>query len=176
VQGYQLFTQACGNLPLLEARDAFLANLCDFALSNAFEAGAGGIEGSPRGTVLPPAADKMASPRGSLAGVAAAAAAGEAAEPGLVLAPKNVQSMRTLFNIAHRLSNVLGPAWVLILETLDRLDRLLDSPHTTMQASTVGGRWVLRQSLPPACPPESLLPCLAACLLKHTHVLRAGAA
>jgi hypothetical protein len=51
-----------------------------------------------------------------------------------VLAPKNVQSMRTLFNIAHRLSNVLGPAWALVLETMNTLDKILHSPRTTTQA------------------------------------------
>ena len=42
--------------------------------------------------------------------------------------------MRTLFNVAHRLSNVLGPSWALVLETLNTLDRLLTSPSTTTQA------------------------------------------
>ncbi len=68
---------------------------------------------SPRGGPQ----EKLASPRGALA------AAAEAPETGLVLAPKNVQSMRTLFNIAHRLSNVLGPAWGLVLETMNTLVR-----------------------------------------------------
>lgn len=133
MQGYQVFTQACGNLPLLEPRDAFLANLCDFALSTAAEP-AGETGTSPRGPPgHQPAAEKLTSPRGSVA-----ASAGEAAtELGLVLAPKNVQSMRTLFNIAHRLSNVLGPAWVLVLETMNTLDRILHSPSTTTQACAV---------------------------------------
>jgi hypothetical protein len=55
------------------------------------------------------------------------------AEGGLVLAPKNVQAMRTLFNVAHRLSGALGPAWALVLETLNTLDAILDSPRTTTQ-------------------------------------------
>ena len=135
LQGYQVFTQACGNLPLLEPRDAFLANLCDFALASAPDGGE--AEMSPRSAAaLPPAAEKMVSPRGSLA-----AAGGEAAaESGLVLAPKNVQSMRTLFNIAHRLSNVLGPSWSLVLETLFRLDRILNSPRTTTQVRCSSSR------------------------------------
>ena len=113
LQGYQTFTQACGNLPLLEPRDAFLANLCEFALAVPGEPGGEGDSFSPRGGPQ----DKLASPRSALA------AAAEAAEAGLVLAPKNVQSMRTLFNIAHRLSNVLGPAWALVLETMNTLVR-----------------------------------------------------
>ena len=126
LQGYQLFTQACGNLSLLEPRDAFLANLCDFALAYVHEPGMAEGETSPRGQ--PSATDKLASPRSSMG-----AAATEGVDIGLVLAPKNVQSMRTLFNIAHRLSNVLGPAWALVLETMNTLDRILNSPRTTTQ-------------------------------------------
>ncbi|KAE8729705.1 Cysteine synthase D1 isoform 1 [Hibiscus syriacus] len=51
----------------------------------------------------------------------------------IVLTPKNVQALRTLFNIAHRLHNVLGPSWVLVLETLSSLDRAIHSPHATTQ-------------------------------------------
>jgi hypothetical protein len=57
-----------------------------------------------------------------------------------VLSPKNVQAMRTLFNIAHRLSAVLGPAWALVLETLNTLDRVLHSPKTTtLEVSSAPG-------------------------------------
>ena len=127
-QGYQTFTQACGNLPLLEPRDAFLANLCEFALAVPWEPGSEADSLSPRGGPQ----DKLASPRSALV------IAAEAAESGLVLAPKNVQSMRTLFNIAHRLSNVLGPAWGLVLETMNTLVR---------QGGRGGGcSWGLRES------------------------------
>ena len=70
-----------------------------------------------------------------------------------MLSPKNVQSMRALFNIAHRLSNVLGPAWALVLETMNTLDTILHSPHTTTQASgkAVPGAPLLLRS----CPRES---------------------
>ena len=74
-------------------------------------------------------ANKLASPRAGLA------AAGEPLQASLVLTPKNVQSMRTLFNIAVRLSNVLGPAWVAVLETMNTLDWVLNSPRTTTQVS-----------------------------------------
>jgi len=47
----------------------------------------------------------------------------------ITLTPKNVQALRTLFNIAHQLHNVLGPSWVLVLETLSALDRAIHSPH-----------------------------------------------
>ncbi|KAI3784336.1 hypothetical protein L1987_43434 [Smallanthus sonchifolius] len=42
-------------------------------------------------------------------------------------------ALRTLFNITHRLYNVLGPSWVLVLETLAALDRAIHSPHATTQ-------------------------------------------
>lgn len=51
----------------------------------------------------------------------------------IVLTPKNVQALRTLFNISHRLHNVLGPSWSLVLETLASLDRAIHSPHATTQ-------------------------------------------
>ncbi|MCD7465518.1 hypothetical protein HAX54_001463 [Datura stramonium] len=51
----------------------------------------------------------------------------------VVLTPKNVQALRTLFNISHRLHNVLGPSWSLVLETLASLDRAIHSPHATTQ-------------------------------------------
>ncbi|KAI5676522.1 hypothetical protein M9H77_07472 [Catharanthus roseus] len=44
-----------------------------------------------------------------------------------------LQALRTLFNIAHRLHNVLGPSWVLVLETLASLDRAIHSPHASTQ-------------------------------------------
>ena len=58
------------------------------------------------------------------------------ASEGVVLTPKNVHALRTLFNIAHRLHHLLGPAWVLVLDILNTLDRILQSPRTTTQ---VGG-------------------------------------
>ena len=43
--------------------------------------------------------------------------------------PKNIQALRTLFNVAHRLAATLGTAWEVILETLGALERALDSPR-----------------------------------------------
>ena len=48
--------------------------------------------------------------------------------------------MRTLFNIAHRLSGSLGPAgWTPVLETMDDLDRALHSPRTATQDVSAAG-------------------------------------
>ena len=44
------------------------------------------------------------------------------------------QALRTLFNIAYRLHALLGAAWALVLENLNALDRILESPSTTTQA------------------------------------------
>ena len=50
-----------------------------------------------------------------------------------MLSPKNVQALRTLFNIAYRLHHLLDGAWVTVLENLNSLDRILESPSTTTQ-------------------------------------------
>jgi hypothetical protein len=57
------------------------------------------------------------------------------------LSQKNVQALRTLFNIAHRLSDCLGQGWVYVMDVLNALDRMLVNPNTTTQ---VGHGW--RQS------------------------------
>lgn len=54
-------------------------------------------------------------------------------DEGRVLTPKNVQALRTIFNVALRLDAVLGSGWELVLETLDVLDHVLYSPRTTTQ-------------------------------------------
>ena len=51
-----------------------------------------------------------------------------------MLTPKNMHALRTLFNIAHVLHPVLGGSWILVLENLNSLDRILNSPRTTTQA------------------------------------------
>jgi hypothetical protein len=43
------------------------------------------------------------------------------AEEGLVLGPKNIQALETLFNTAHCLGGLLENSWLLILETFARL-------------------------------------------------------
>ena len=116
LKGYQTFTQACGILQLQDPRDAFLANLCKFALTCNGVAPPG--QSGPGLRTRTAAADELSSPRDGRAVVV------EPVEAGLVLAPKNIQSMRTLFNIAHRLSNVLGSSWGLVLETLNQLNAI----------------------------------------------------
>ena len=56
----------------------------------------------------------------------------------MVLTPTNVQALRTLFNIAYRLHHLLGAAWNTVLENLNALDRILESPSTTTQVLALG--------------------------------------
>lgn len=45
----------------------------------------------------------------------------------------DVQALRTLFNVAHRLHPLLGSSWLLVIENMNSLDRILNSPRTTTQ-------------------------------------------
>ncbi|XP_028770763.1 protein MON2 homolog isoform X2 [Neltuma alba] len=117
LKGYQAFTQACGILRAVEPLNSFLASLCKFTINFPVETEKKSLlqsPGSKRSELLVDQRDSI------------------------VLTPKNVQALRTLFNIAHRLHNVLGPSWVLVLETLAALDRAIHSPHaTTQEVSTL---------------------------------------
>ncbi|KAK7356012.1 hypothetical protein VNO80_15278 [Phaseolus coccineus] len=112
LKGYQAFTQACGILRAVEPLNSFLASLCKFTINFPVE--------TERRSALPSPVSK----RSELL---------IDQRDNVVLTPKNVQALRTLFNIAHRLHNVLGPSWVLVLETLAALDRAIHSPHATTQ-------------------------------------------
>ncbi|XP_014754709.1 protein MON2 homolog isoform X3 [Brachypodium distachyon] len=112
LKGYQAFTQTCGVLRAIEPLNSFLASLCKFTINNP-------NEGEKRSILLSPGSKKaeiLMDQRDSI-----------------ILTPKNVQALRTLFNVAHRLHNVLGPSWVLVLETLAALDRTIHSPHASTQ-------------------------------------------
>ncbi|OMO62280.1 hypothetical protein CCACVL1_22908 [Corchorus capsularis] len=126
LKGYQAFTQACGVLHAVEPLNSFLASLCKFTISfpNELERRSGVLQ-SP-GSKRP---DLIADQRESI-----------------VLTQKNVQALRTLFNVAHRLHNVLGPSWVLVLETLSALDRAIHSPHATTQEVSTSVPRLTRES------------------------------
>ncbi|VAH64537.1 unnamed protein product [Triticum turgidum subsp. durum] len=107
------FLYACGVLRAIEPLNSFLASLCKFTINNP-------NEGEKRsGILLSPGSKK---PETSMD-----------QRDSIILTPKNVQALRTLFNVAHRLHNVLGPSWVLVLETLAALDRTIHSPHASTQ-------------------------------------------
>ncbi|KAL9267410.1 MON2-like protein [Drosera capensis] len=112
LKGYQAFTQACGILHAVEPLNAFLASLCKFTIGIPMDAERKSALQSP-GARRP---ESLVEQRESI-----------------VLTPKNVQALRTLFNIAHRLHNVLGPSWILVLETLAALDRAIHSSHAATQ-------------------------------------------
>ncbi|KAH7543199.1 hypothetical protein FEM48_Zijuj02G0158400 [Ziziphus jujuba var. spinosa] len=126
LKGYQAFTQACGVLRAVEPLNSFLASLCKFTINFPNEA-------ERRSSAL-----QSPGPRRS-------ESLGDQRET-IVLTPKNVQALRTLFNIAHRLHNVLGPSWVLVLETLAALDRAIHSPHATTQEVTTAVPKLTRES------------------------------
>ncbi|XP_074581344.1 uncharacterized protein LOC141837874 isoform X2 [Curcuma longa] len=111
LKGYQAFTQACGVLRAVEPLNSFLASLCKFTINIPNE--------GEKKSILSPG-PKKSEPLPDL-------------RDSVVLTPKNVQALRTLFNVAHRLHNVLGPSWVLVLETLLSLDRAIHSPHASTQ-------------------------------------------
>ncbi|KAJ8760664.1 hypothetical protein K2173_017642 [Erythroxylum novogranatense] len=112
LKGYQAFTQACGVLHAVEPLNSFLASLCKFTINFPNEAERRSAVNSPG----PKRSELVVEQRDNI-----------------VLTTKNVQALRTLFNIAHRLHNVLGPSWTLVLETLAALDRAIHSPHATTQ-------------------------------------------
>ncbi|CAA0836755.1 ARM repeat superfamily protein [Striga hermonthica] len=112
LKGYQAFTQACGVLHAVQPLNSFLASLCKFTIYIPNEV-------EKKSVILSPSSRRAEQLGGQ--------------KENIVLTSKNVQALRTLFNIAHRLHNVLGPSWVLVLETLSALDRAIHSPHATTQ-------------------------------------------
>ncbi|XP_031404263.1 protein MON2 homolog isoform X3 [Punica granatum] len=126
LKGYQAFTQACGVLRAVEPLNSFLASLCKFTINFPFES-------ERRSSALQSPSSKRSE-------------ALVDQKDNVVLTPKNVQALRTLFNIAHRLHNVLGPSWVLVLETLAALDRAIHSPHATTQEVPTAVPKLARQS------------------------------
>ncbi|XVE62867.1 hypothetical protein DITRI_Ditri06bG0154300 [Diplodiscus trichospermus] len=125
LKGYQAFTQACGVLHAVEPLNSFLASLCKFTINFPNEVERRSVIQSPGSK----RSDLISDQRESI-----------------VLTPKNVQALRTLFNIAHRLHNVLGPSWVLVLETLSALDRAIHSPHATTQEVSTSVPRLTRES------------------------------
>lgn len=84
-----------------------------------------------------------------------------------------LQALRTLFNIAYRLHPLLGAAWALVLENLNALDRILDSPSTTTQVGGAdGSSAALRHSRlqKPSPPPFSAIAQCCGAPRKHTSV------
>ena len=165
LKGYQGYTYAAGALGEATARDAFLASLCEFAVAGAAAppappaaavAVAAPAAPVPAANAAAAAAALPGSGDGALtaAGGAltteqqlqlqqqqqAAAAAAAAAAPPPALGVRNVHALRTLFNVAHRLADSLGPAWAYVVEVLYALDAALPP---------AGGRGAAAKDAPP---------------------------
>uniref|UniRef100_M8CGH6 Protein MON2-like protein n=1 Tax=Aegilops tauschii TaxID=37682 RepID=M8CGH6_AEGTA len=96
--------EACGVLRAIEPLNSFLASLCKFTINNP-------NEGEKRSSILLSPGSKK--PETSMD-----------QRDSIILTPKNVQALRTLFNVAHRLHNILGPSWVLeVSASVSRLSR-----------------------------------------------------
>lgn len=70
----------------------------------------------------------------------------------LILSTKNIQALRTLFNVTQQLGEWLKESWALVLQTLGDLDHALSKPRTTtrnamtMRYATVNGSSNLDQA------------------------------
>lgn len=58
-------------------------------------------------------------------------------EPSQILSSKNVQAFKTLFDVAKALDHHLGKSWIMVLENLNNLDRILHAPRTITQVSNL---------------------------------------
>lgn len=132
------------------ARDAFISNLCDFTLMTPDDSAAAaaatvsGNDGSTRGgtasglgtAALVPASPGSAGPGGS--GQVPLKTLMLESREGATLTTKNLNAMRTLFALVHRLSDLLGTSWIYVVDVLNCLDRILTSPKTTVEVRAAG--------------------------------------
>ncbi|KAL0397341.1 UNVERIFIED_CONTAM: protein MON2 [Sesamum calycinum] len=132
LKGYQAFTQACGVLHAVEPLNSFLRPFASSQSISLMKLKRGGIDEFSSGCILL-TPDIMSEACIILSPSSKRAEQLVDQREGIVLTAKNVQALRTLFNIAHRLQNVLGPSWVLVLDTLSALDRAIHSLHATTQ-------------------------------------------
>jgi hypothetical protein len=129
---------SAGALGEVTARDGFLASLCEFAVAPCDgPGGAAGPDGQAApslqaaGAVLTAALSQTSragaggggAPGGGDGGGSGSGAAGGGPAPALGI--KNIHSLRTLFNVSHRLADSLGHAWVFVVEVLFALERAL---------------------------------------------------
>ncbi|KAH9258997.1 hypothetical protein BASA81_002617 [Batrachochytrium salamandrivorans] len=84
LRAYLSITTSCSRVGLVEARDAFISNMCEVALPSSL------INGQVR-----------------------------------LLNRKHLQVLKTLFNVAHGLGEMLGTSWHIVLETFEELDFVL---------------------------------------------------
>eukprot|EP00879_Flechtneria_rotunda_P006735 GHRR01007076.1.p1 GENE.GHRR01007076.1~~GHRR01007076.1.p1 ORF type:complete len:1255 (+),score=514.44 GHRR01007076.1:492-4256(+) len=148
LRGYQSFIFSAGAVKEQTARDAFLAALCEVAVTPAtpdqpvpvvpIAKQGGGLRVSmasgltspddqhtPHLIVSSPVAAVAGGGAASGSGAAAAAAVGQSTLNALDFGVKNIHALRILFNCAGRLADVLEKSWILIVEVLCTLDRVL---------------------------------------------------
>ncbi|KAG2443720.1 hypothetical protein HXX76_002066 [Chlamydomonas incerta] len=69
----------------------------------------------------------------------------------VVLTPRNIAALRSLFNLAHRLADALGGSgWLYVVDAVNALDRILASPHTTTAAYLMETEGEMAMGLQPA--------------------------
>eukprot|EP00878_Enallax_costatus_P031943 GHUV01035017.1.p1 GENE.GHUV01035017.1~~GHUV01035017.1.p1 ORF type:complete len:583 (+),score=181.66 GHUV01035017.1:253-2001(+) len=146
LRAYQSYTYSAGGMGEVPARDAFLAALCEVAVTtekheapsvhgHAVEGAQGGAgprasgptasEDQQTAATTTTASGTAIASSGSMGSGAAAALLGPTSICVADLKVKNIHALRILFNCAYRLADVLGPSWVLVVEVLCILDRAL---------------------------------------------------
>ena len=127
LKGHHSFTRACGVFELEEPRNEFIRVLCDLSLAKEDEKEyrSGDVNdsnyNSPRRATL----NTNLGIRRTLSGEM------EGDKP-VSLSTKNVHIIRYLFLAVNSLSDVLGSAWAQVLETIINIDKILQSPKTTV--------------------------------------------
>ncbi|KAL6763628.1 hypothetical protein V8C86DRAFT_3129698 [Haematococcus lacustris] len=127
LQGFHHMTYAAGMLRVDAVRNQLLSSLCEFSLTGPEDAGL--LQHKQLAAKVPqPSAPE------TLVNIAT-----HEGREGLALDPKNLAACKALFQLAHKLSDSLGPAWLYVLDVVYCLDRLLPSPYTTITTDTCNG-------------------------------------
>ncbi|PRP89711.1 protein hypothetical protein [Planoprotostelium fungivorum] len=112
LKGYQAFIHICGTLKMATPRDAFLTSLCKNTLPVVMT------------NLSASSSKKMMSEM-------------EGGES--LLTPKNILSMKALFNIAHCMGGILKEGWMMVLDTFHQLDKILYTTKSNLATSGPGG-------------------------------------
>jgi len=132
LKAFSQYTYAAGLLQVELCRDSFLSALCEFTLTADVELAAATAAAAAAG---PSEDSRMArnSITSSTPTLLYTTPDLPAREMLTTLSPRNLAALKSLFSLAHRLSDVLGRGWLAVMDVLNCLDRLLVSPYTTAQ-------------------------------------------
>lgn len=108
-------TNACGVLMLSKPRNEYIKEVCILSLPSAYRVSVVSIEN--RNLSLQIEASEESSK--------------------CQLTIKNAQAMKALFNIAHCLGTVLGSSWLMVLEILEHLDRIIETNRSFQRGTRV---------------------------------------